>query len=72
MPFFIACGEMGHLRASCPRTLTIYPGRHLRTSVVVHESSVDSRSLERSVCDVGGGGVVLEEVREDVAPRRDV
>ena len=47
-------------------------GRHLRMSDVVHESTVGSRPLERSVCDVGGGGVVLEDVREDVAPRRDV
>ena len=26
----------------------------------------------RSVCHVGGGGVVLEDAREDVTPRRDV
>ena len=38
----------------------------------MHESTVDSRPQERSLCDVDGGGVVLEDVREDVVPRREV
>ena len=70
MPSYFACGRW----ASCARASldASCPGRHLQMSDGVHEITVDGRPLERSVCHVGGDGVVLEDVREDVTPRRDV
>ena len=64
------CGEMGHMRMSCLRVVAPDRSRKwypLQMGDIVHESGVDSRPPERSVCDVDG--VVYENVSGDVAPR---
>ena len=65
-----ACGEMGHMRMSCPRVAAPDRSRKwypLLIGDIVPESGVDGRSPERSVCDVD---VVCENLSGDVPPRR--
>ena len=67
-----ARGEMGHMRMSCPRVAAPDRSRKwypLQMGDVVHESGVDSRPPERSVCDLDA--VVCENLSGDVAPRRE-
>ena len=67
-----ACGEMGHMRMSCPRVAGPDRSRKwypLLIGDIVHESGVDGRPPERSVCDVDD--VVCENLSGDVAPRRE-
>ena len=66
-----ACGEMGHMRMSCPRVAAPDRSRKwypLLIGDIVHESGVDGRPPERSVCDVDD---VCENLSGDVAPRRE-
>ena len=74
-PCFV-CGKMSHMHASCPRTFAApdrsrkwYP---LRMGDGMHESAIDIRPPERSVCDVDGVLGVRINVSGDVAPRREV
>ena len=67
-----ACGEMGHMRMSCPRVAAPDRSRRwypLLIGDIVQESRVDGRPPERSVCDVDD--VVCESLSGDVAPRRE-
>ena len=67
-----ACGEMGHMRMSCPRVAGPDSSRRwypLLIGDIVHESGVDGRPPERSGCDVDD--VVCENLSGDVAPRSE-
>ena len=67
-----ACGEMGHIRMSCPRVAAPDRSRKwypLLIGDIVPESGVDGRPPERSVCDVDD---VCENLSGDVTPRREV
>ena len=67
-----ACGEMGHMRMSCPRVAGPDRSRRwypLLIGDIVHESGVDGRPPERSGCDVDD--VVCENLSGDVAPRSE-
>ena len=65
-----ACGEMGHMRMSCPRVAAPDRSKKWYPLQMGDESGVDSRPPERSVCDVDA--VVCENLSGDVAPRREV